>query len=371
MPPGPGLRRGPRPLALHLALAATSSAGWPSWSSSSPSFARLDPACVDPALIRGIAAYRRHPWRRDLPDPPTAWSEGGSRLLDYGGAGPTALVVPSLVNRAHVLDLMPGRSLLRWLAGEGVRTLLLDWGWPSDAEQGFTLTDYVARIERALLALNGPAVLVGYCMGGLLALAAALRRTDRVCALALLATPWDFHAERTGHAVRLGLLAPLLEPLMAGGTLPVDVIQALFATAEPGSVAARYRAFARLDPASEAALGFVALEDWLNDGVPLTAPVARETLQGWYGANAPARGAWRVAGWPVQPGALGMPAFVAIPARDRIVPPGSALALARALPGAAVHRPGAGHVGMVAGRRWQAELGTPLLGWFRALDAPM
>jgi polyhydroxyalkanoate synthase len=378
VPPGPGLRRGPRPLALHLALAATSNAGSPSWSGSLPSFAGLDPAQIDPALIRAIAAYRRHPWRRDLPDPPAIWSEGGSRLLDYNasgdapgsGTGPPVLFVPSLVNRAHVLDLMPGRSLLRWLAGEGARTLLLDWGWPGEAEQGFTPTDYVARIERALLALAEPAILVGYCMGGLLAVAAALRRPTLVRALALLATPWDFHAERTADAVRLGTLAPLLDPAMAGGTLPVDAIQTLFALAEPGSVAARYRAFALLDPESEAAAGFVAIEDWLNDGVPLTAPVAREVFQSWYGANAPARGLWRVAGWPVEPCSIRIPAFVALPARDRIVPPGSALALARALPGAALHRPEAGHIGMVAGRRWQAELGAPLLGWLRALGAP-
>ncbi len=362
VPPGPGLRRGPRPLAMHLALAAISNAGSPNSNESSPSFGG-----VDPALIRGIAAYRRHPWRRDLPEPPVIWSEGGSRLLDYGGAGGApVLVVPSLVNRAHVLDLMPGRSLLRWLADEGVRALLLDWGWPGEAERGFTLTDYVARIERALLALGVPAVLLGYCMGGLLGLAAALNRPASVRALALLATPWDFHAEHAGDAVRLGTLAPLLHPAMAGGTLSVDAIQVLFATVEPGGVAARYRAFAGLDQDSEAALGFVALEDWLNDGVPLAAPVACEVLQGWFGANTPARGQWQIAGRPVEPGALGVPAFVAVPARDRIVPPGSALALARALPGpVVVHHPEAGHVGMVAGRRWQAELGLPLRDWLR------
>lgn len=286
--------------------------------------------------------------------------------MDYGGAGRPVLVVPSLVNRAHVLDLMPGRSLLRWLAGEGVRTLLLDWGWPGEAERGFTLTDYVARIERALLALGGPATLVGYCMGGLLALAAALRRPDQVRAVALLATPWDFHAEHAAEAARLGMLVPVLEPLMAGGTLPVDAIQTLFALADPGSVAARYRAFARLDQGSEAAAGFVAVEDWLNDGVPLTAPVAREVFQGWYGSNTPARTLWRVAGWPVEPRSFSMAAFLAIPERDRIVPAASALALAKALPNAVLHRPAAGHVGMIAGRHWRKELGTPLLGWLRS-----
>lgn len=365
--PGPGLRRGPRPLALHLALAAASNQAPPPTSED-----RARTAGVDPALIRGIAAYRRHPWRRDLADPPVVWSEGGSRLLAYGRADDRpVLVVPSLVNRAHVLDLMPGRSLLRWLADEDLGVLLLDWGWPGEAEGGFTITDYVARIERALLALGQPAVLIGYCMGGLLALAAALHRPAQVRGLGLLATPWDFHAEAAEHAVRLGQLAPLLDPVLAGGTLPVDAIQALFATAEPGSVAARYRSFSTLDQEGEAALGFVALEDWLNDGVPLTAPVAREVLQGWYGANTPARGRWRVAGWPVAPGAFETPTFVAIPSRDRIVPPGSALALARALPGrVTVHRAAAGHVGMVAGRRWREELGLPLREWLHALGAP-
>jgi hypothetical protein len=116
---------------------------------------------VAPAeLIAGIAAYRRHPWRRDLAEPPVIWAEGGSRVLDYGGTGVPVLFVPSLVNRAYVLDLAEGQSMLRHLA-ERHRVLLLDWGWPAEAERGFTLTDYIAgRLERALVAV-GPAVLVG------------------------------------------------------------------------------------------------------------------------------------------------------------------------------------------------------------------
>lgn len=330
-------------------------------------------------LIAGIAAYRRHPWSRDLPDPPCLWREGGTRLLDYGvhggggsgeaGGGLAVLFVPSLVNRAHVLDLMPGRSMLRWLAGQGVRPLLLDWGWPGEAERRFTLTDYVAgRLERAILAADGAVVLAGYCMGGLLALAAALRRPDRVRALALLATPWDFHAADAAQARQLAAAAPLFEPLMAAtGTLPVDALQTLFAVPDPGAVAARYRAFAGMEQESEAARGFVALEDWLNDGVPLAAPVARETLSGWYGENTPGRGEWRITGLPVRPEELRMPAFAAVPGRDRIVPPEGARPLAERIAGAVLHQPSAGHIGMVAGRTAERALWAPLLGWLRAL----
>nr|WP_255575377.1 alpha/beta fold hydrolase [Caldovatus aquaticus] len=332
---------------------------------------------ADRALLAGIAAYRRHPYARALADPPAIWSEGGSRLLDFappaGGRAAgrlAALFVPSLINRAYVLDLAPGRSLLRFLAAQGgLRPLLLDWGWPGETERGFTLSDYIAgRLERALAAVREPVVLVGYCMGGLLALAAALRRPDRVRALALLATPWDFHAAEAGRGRALAALLPALEPVLeAHGALPVDAIQALFAALDPWSVAAKFRAFARLDPASERAALFVALEDWLNDGVPLAAPVARECLGGWYGRNEPGRLAWRVTGAVVDPAGWTGPAFLAIPHRDRIVPPPSALALARRLPHATVHQAAAGHIGMVAGGGAEDALWKPLLGWLRRL----
>ncbi len=396
--PGPMARRGPRPLLLHLTLAMLKSAGsvsasrnlngdWPNWSETAAEQAQAIAAAVgraaagepgafpravlmeamrqDRELIAGIAAYRRHPWRRELADPPALWSEGGSRLLDFGGAGPTLLLVPSLVNRASVLDLAPGRSMARFLAANGLRVLLLDWGWPGEAERRFTLTDYIAgRLERALVAAGGPVVLAGYCMGGLLTVAAAQRRPDLVAALALLATPWDFYAADPDRAAALGALAPLLEPAMGfAGTLPVDLLQVLFAMLDPFAVAAKYRAFARLDQASDRARMFVALEDWLNDGVPLAAPVARECLAGWYGANTPARGNWLVAGLPVCPAALDLPCFVAVPGRDRIVPPESARPLAALIRGAVLHEPTAGHIGMAAGSGAEQALWRPLLAW--------
>ncbi len=365
--PGPMRRRGPRPLALHLA--PSEPAGLPS--PSQPEAGRSHP---DPALIAGIAAYRRHPYQRTLPDPPTAWGEGDSRVLDYaepGATGPRVLFVPSLINRASILDLAPQRSLLRFMASHGVRAALLDWGWPGTAERRFNLTDYVAgRLERAVEAMAdaGPIVLAGYCMGGLLALAAAQRRPDRVLALALLATPWDFHAADSEMAQRMAMLMPRLEPSLAGGTLPVDALQTLFAAESMASIARRYRAFPALDPASEAAAMFVAQEDWLADGVPLSAPVARDVLDGWYGRNGPARGEWRVAGHPVDPGALRLPSFVAVPGRDRIVPPQSARPLAALLTGSQLIEPDTGHVAMVAGARAQTLLWVPLLGWIRSLE---
>ena len=146
-------------------------------------------------------------------------------------------------------------------------------------------------------------------MGGQLALALAQLRPRQLAGLVLLATPWDFHAEkpadRAGGRDRRGTpWLPLLDHL---GGMPVDMLQGLFAALDPFLVVRKFCAFARLDPASDRAREFVALEDWLNDGVPLAAAVARECLLGWYGENTPGRGAWRVAGQAIASGGRGSP----------------------------------------------------------------
>jgi polyhydroxyalkanoate synthase len=151
------------------------------------------------------------------------------------------------------------------------------------------------------------------------------------------------------------------------GALPVDVLQTLFASLDPFGIAEKFRGFGRLDQASPAARRFVALEDWLNDGVPLAAPVARQCIGGWYGRNEPAGLAWRVAGQVVDPALWQGPAFAAIPHRDRIVPPASALALTTRLRQVKLHMAPAGHIGMVAGIAAETALWQPLRDWLRGL----
>ena len=74
-----------------------------------------------------------------MSDPPELWREGTTRVLDYGDparGGVPLLVVPSLINRAYILDLSARSSLLRWLADQGFRPFLVDWGRPGIDERG-------------------------------------------------------------------------------------------------------------------------------------------------------------------------------------------------------------------------------------------
>jgi polyhydroxyalkanoate synthase len=402
----PPLRLGPRPLALHLLTAygtwLSSRAALPLLKSGSLPW-RLEFAVAAKrlqgklaevelddilgaldaelsaradAFLAGLTRYRRHPYRRAASDPPVLWQDGTTRVLDYGAAGdPPVLLVPSLVNRAYILDLTPEKSLVRFLAAQGLRPLLVDWGSPGALERGFTLTDYIAgRLDAAAVAAADAAgaklAVVGYCMGGLLALALAARQPRLVRALALLATPWRFHAERAGQARLLGAFAePFAVAFAALGVVPVDVLQALFAALDPLLALRKFTRFAALPQDSAAATGFVALEDWLNDGIPLALPVARECLGDWYGADTPGRGLWRVAGMPVQAERVTQPSLVVVPAQDRIVPPATAAALWTMLPAAERLQPPLGHIGMMVGGEAPREVWQPLARWLRRYGA--
>ncbi len=326
------------------------------------------------SYLDGLEAYRRHPYRRSDKGPPVLWREGTTRLLDYGGdtAGPVILVVPSLINRFYVLDLLPDRSFLRHLARRGLRPLVVDWAAPGRDERGYDLTDYIAgRLESAfdaaLRVAGAPIGVAGYCMGGLFALALALRRPDDTACLALLATPWDFHAERAQQTRFFGLIADSLAPLCDDqGALPVDAIQSLFFMLDPFSAERKFTRFAALDPNGDKARAFVALEDWVNDGVPLAAAVARDCARSWYGENEPARSQWQIGGELVDPKRLHSPALVVVPSRDRIVPPSSAEPLAAALCNVTVLRPPLGHVGMMAAARAPDVVWTVIADWLQA-----
>ena len=326
------------------------------------------------AFAAGLAAYRRHPYRRAAAAAPVRWRQGAARLLDYGhkAAGPAVLIVPSLINRYYILDLMRERSFVRYLAAQGLRPLVLDWGEPGMAERDFTLGDYIAgplaEAASAAVALSGgPVAVCGYCMGGLLALALALRQPAATACLMLLATPWDFHAERRAEAELLGLVFEWLPAFIGeGAAVPAAVIQSLFMALDPFLGERKFVRFAGLDPAGAAAKSFVALEDWINDGVPLACRVALECARSWYRDNDPAAGRWHIAGRAVLPGDMAAPSLVVVPSRDQIVPPRSAEPLAAAIPGAAVLRPPFGHIGMMASATAPRAVWQPIAQWLQA-----
>jgi polyhydroxyalkanoate synthase len=295
--------------------------------------------------------------------------------LDFGCPGNAAalplLVIPSLINRYHILDLHADHSLMRYLQAHGFRPFVVAWEDFGRAARHTTIDDCVAgKLEAALgivrLIARRPPVLLGYCLGGTLAAALASRRSDDIAGLVTLAAPWDFHAGDGGIGPAATFAAAALAPVLdSAGVLPVDLVQTLFYTLDPFQVIDKFLRFAGMDQMTVEAADFVAVEDWLNDGFPLPAPIARMLLSDWYGANMPANGEWKIQGKTVDLSRIEVPSLVVTPAHDRIVPPASARAMADFLREPDVMVVPRGHVGMVASRQAPDQVWASLVAWLR------
>lgn len=329
----------PRPLPLFLQLLREETAG--------------DPA----RLQRGLAGLRKYQEaeRSALAPPmPSLAQRLGAALRDYGGDGPPVLFVPSLINPPNVLDLGE-RSLLRWLSRRGRRILLLDWGWPDAARRTLSVAGHVEQILLPLMrGLGEPVDLVGYCLGGTIALAAAQLAPAR--GVATLAAPWHFDGFPAASRARIAALWDGARTTAAAlGVLPMEVLQAAFWSLDPARTVAKFETFAGLEGAE--ARSFVMLEDWANDGPPLAEAAARELFEELFAADRTGGGGWRVGGSLIAPESLAIPVLNIVSTTDRIVPAASAPRAGERLDLAL------GHVGMVVGRQAPTRLWEPLAAW--------
>ena len=273
-----------------------------------------------------------------------------------GRDGPPVLVVPSLINRAYILDLAPGRSMLRWLAAQGLRPLLLDWGSPGPAEAGFDLGGYGERTAAAGAGRGAAARRAAGAGGGLLhgrhargraRGAARRRRSRRWSPSARPGTSPRPRASPAGSGRCCGpTAAARAERLLDGlgeafGMVPVSVFQTLFALVNPiaGGAEVPEAGAPRPGRRRRRAL-FVAIEDWLADGVPM--PVGAAQRPAGRLANPQPAGGGRLALSRRRASIRGgstAPALVFCGETDNIAPPALARPLAAALPGARLPRP--------------------------------
>lgn len=339
----PASQHGPRPLPLFLAMLRSETA---------TSGARRT------AALAGLRAYQAAPRTAPPPPRPAVAAAGRARLRDYGGRGWPVVFVPSLINPPQVLDLARGRSLLRWLARQGVRPLLVDWGCPDVAARGQDIDAHVTDLLLPLLrSLPRPPILVGYCLGGTIATAAAALHP--VAGLATIAAPWHFSAYGDAAApisTMWDQAQPVCEVL---GLVPMEVLQSGFWQIDPGRTVAKFERFGRLSPRSAAARSFVVLEDWANAGAPLTYAAGRQLFDDFYAADLPGRGGWRIGETVIDPATIAVPRIAFASTADRIVP----AATTAACPD--TRQLAIGHVGMIVGSHARDALWAPLADWLR------
>ena len=298
----------------------------------------------DPALARaaleGLSAYQSAPRAEAPAKKPIVEQIGGSSIADHGGDGAPVVLVPSLINPPRILDLDEQVSLADAVARMGRRSLLLDWGPAADRRELSIAEHIEQRLVPLLDRLGEPPTLVGYCLGGTMAIAAA--NHVPVASLVTLAAPWDFGGYPSEARSSLAELWAQARPSAQSlGLLPIEVLQAAFWSLDPERTVRKFARFAGLDPQGAEARRFVEMEEWANEGEPVPFPAAAELIEDLFGANRSGLGEWTVAGSAARlPD--GVPMLHITATGDRIVPastapPGPRIAI------------DSGHVGMVVG----------------------
>ena len=131
----------------------------------------------------------------------SVYIEGESYTVKRPAYRRPLVLVPPLGVFAWIFDLMIERSLVRYFLAQGFDVYLIDWGNPKDPpHQYLSLENYVLhwfpQAMRVIREHSGQqeVSMMGYCMGGLLALLyLAAEHDDQVKSLVTIASPVDTH----------------------------------------------------------------------------------------------------------------------------------------------------------------------------------
>ena len=290
-------------------------------------------------------------------------SAAGTPPCDPGAIrAPRVIFVPSPINAPDILDMDVECSLIGWIKEHGLPCALVDWGATLPEDRADTLDSFVIeRLLPLLEALDGPVHLVGYCLGGLIAMAAACHLPVR--SLSLIATPWHFAGYPAQRRAELTAMWEHHRPgCEAMGLVPMEVMQHGFWTLSPDKLMEKYLKFGAMAPDSPSARRFVAVEDWANGGEPMPFALGEQLFEQLYRDDRTGKGQWTVGGVRIIPANVRGPTMEFASASDAIVP----LACSPDLPGRQVLA--SGHVGMVIGSSAPQTLWPMLKRWILSHD---
>lgn len=278
----------------------------------------------------------------------------------YAPTGPAQgaplILVPSMINRATILDLEPGRSLVEAMAARGHATYLIDWGrpGPEDATEdlGYVLLDLLHRsIDRSCRHARQPrAHVLGYCMGGSLTAMLASLRPERFASLIALAAPVRFSEGGRFRDLCHPDVFDVDELIQGDGLLPPEAMAPVFKLLDPMGNLTRFLGVEAAADEPQALRRVMARDRWLSENVALPGAFAREWIARGYQRDELLAGTWEVRGEAMELSRLRMPTLVALCTRDAITPPAAARPLASAVSGPVqLEELPTGHIGVVVG----------------------
>jgi len=284
------------------------------------------------------------------------------------------LLVMAPTNKAYILDLAPGQSLIEFLLARGYDIYLMDWNAPGDDESDLKIENYVLDFIPDCLRRvqqdsgEDEVTLIGYCAGGMLsAIHLALLPDGPVKNLVCFTTPVDFSKMNLFRSMSNAKVFDVDKLVDSVGIIPADLVVAGFDALRPASrVAGQLRLWDNLWN-DEFVKGFRMMERWGNETLPLPGAYFRQTVKELMRANALYEGTLRIGGRKVDLGKITVPFLHIIAQYDHIVPPACAQPLVQRVGSRdkeEVMLPG-GHVSIAAGPNAVKRMWPKLDAWLQ------
>ncbi|AFT70620.1 Hydrolase, alpha/beta fold family protein [Alloalcanivorax dieselolei B5] len=296
------------------------------------------------------------------------------------------LLVPALGIHCWTFDLMPNRSMVRYLMARGHDVYLIDWGQPSKADRELDLNTYVnhwlpAAVEAVRDHTGAEDInLLGYCMGGLLNLMYLGGHPGApVHSLATIASPVNFHKSGPfGIVFSLAAIPAMqvhdwfqvrLEPLDSKlFHIPANLLSWGFKLTNPPGLVQSYVDLWRNSADRDYLTEYMTMGQWFNDMVDYPGAVVREVIEKLILANSLADGRIKLADHEVDFANVTQDLLAIGGTSDRIVTLRAARDILKVV-GSSEKRfeeaPG-GHAGVFAGSKAPAHTWRIIADWLAA-----
>jgi polyhydroxyalkanoate synthase len=288
------------------------------------------------------------------------------------------LVVYALINRETMLDLQPGRSVVRSFLEHGIDLYMIDWGYPTRKDRFLTIDDHVngymddiadfIRRTHRLKKIN----LMGICMGGTFSVIYAALHPEKIRNLITTVTPTNFDTNQ-------GLLHTWLRAVGAEqmvdtfGNMPGDLLNFGFLLLNPARLMIdKYIGFLEQMDDKNFVENFIRMEKWIFDSPDVPGETFRQFVTDCYRKNLLIQNKMEVGGQRVDLNRVTMPVLNFYGKFDHLVPPEACNRLTKTVGSRDTEDVclDTGHIGIYVSSKCQREFAPKIAAWLKERDQP-
>lgn len=295
---------------------------------------------------RFYATFERRDIRKRI-----IWQEGSTQVIDYALEPnkdlPVIFLIPSLINKSYILDLTCDLSFVGYFVSKGYRVYLVSFGEPIESEYDMGFISYKSRLEKALNDVRGrdKVITIGYCLGGLFACALS---NKNIQSQVLIATPWRFkHFSSVLGLDNHEIMEQLISIIRMLDKVSPSLVQWFFYALDPYKIWHKFSNFSDMEKYKDIEK-FIAIEQWVNDGISLSKKFVLEALELLRKDNLEEKKFFQVN--------KNLPTLIVAGTDDKIVPSSSYKELAELFINKEILVKDTGHIGLIISRMAKEEI---------------